>query len=242
MADMLGGSLEEDWQREKAGLRDEQERRRRARGAVGGAAGGNSCRPIGGGGGCRAEAGGRSFSSPAKPFASSQRRQVVVRFKAVATGSQSAQVKVASYGGGIRIGPMMDYVSRDGDLSLENGRGERLQTKADFARLDEEWSPLFQNRTDTATLQVFVWRSRRGSMLSTARISARVSWCQRSLATPAPADSNRTSCSLIASRCLVPAIGGALFSQEWRDALWDKFYTGAPGRQRQSVEQYKIVK
>ena len=26
------------------------------------------------------------------------------------------------------------------------------------------------------------------------------------------------------------------------DALWDRFYTGAPARQRQSVEQYNIVK
>ena len=30
--------------------------------------------------------------------------------------------------------------------------------------------------------------------------------------------------------------------QEWKDTLWAKFYTGAPARQRQSVEQYKIVK
>ena len=31
-------------------------------------------------------------------------------------------------------------------------------------------------------------------------------------------------------------------SREWRDALWGKFFTAAPQRQRQSVEQYKIVK
>ncbi len=43
-------------------------------------------------------------------------------------------------------------------------------------------------------------------------------------------------------QCLVPAFDGALFSLEWRDALWDRFYTAAPKRQRQSVEQYKIVK
>ena len=42
--------------------------------------------------------------------------------------------------------------------------------------------------------------------------------------------------------CLVPAFDGALFSPAWRDALWDKFFTGAPRRLRQSVEQYKIVK
>ncbi|ANP89307.1 RiPP maturation radical SAM C-methyltransferase [Rhizobium leguminosarum] len=44
------------------------------------------------------------------------------------------------------------------------------------------------------------------------------------------------------TNCLVPAFDGALFSLEWREALWARFYTGAPQRQRQSVEQYKIVK
>ncbi len=43
-------------------------------------------------------------------------------------------------------------------------------------------------------------------------------------------------------RCLIPGFDGALFSLEWRDALWDRFYMAAPRRQRQSVEQYKIVK
>jgi hypothetical protein len=40
------------------------------------------------------------------------------------------------------------------------------------------------------------------------------------------------------SRCLVPAFNGAIFSPEWRDALWDKFYTSAPQRLRQSGYQY----
>src|SRR5699024_2934508 len=39
------------------------------------------------------------------------------------------------------------------------------------------------------------------------------------------------------SRCLIPGFDDALFSQEWRDALWDKFYTAAPQRQRRCVEQ-----
>ena len=43
-------------------------------------------------------------------------------------------------------------------------------------------------------------------------------------------------------RCLFPAFGGASFMQEWKDALWDSFYTAAPVRQRQSVERYNIVK
>ncbi len=43
-------------------------------------------------------------------------------------------------------------------------------------------------------------------------------------------------------RCLVPDFDGVLYSQEWKEALWDKFYTAAPRRQRQCVEQYNIVK
>ena len=43
-------------------------------------------------------------------------------------------------------------------------------------------------------------------------------------------------------RCLVPASDCTFLSVEWKDALWDRFYTAAPRRQRRSVEQYKIVK
>jgi 2-methylisocitrate lyase-like PEP mutase family enzyme len=43
-------------------------------------------------------------------------------------------------------------------------------------------------------------------------------------------------------RCFIPSFDGAIFSLDWRDALWDKFFTAVPRRLRQSVEQYKIVK
>jgi hypothetical protein len=46
----------------------------------------------------------------------------------------------------------------------------------------------------------------------------------------------------VATRCLVPAFGGAYFSREWKEALWDRYCTGAPQRQRRSVERYSIVK
>ena len=42
--------------------------------------------------------------------------------------------------------------------------------------------------------------------------------------------------------CIVPAIEGAYFSERQKEALWDRFFTGAPARQRQSVERYNIVK
>ena len=43
-------------------------------------------------------------------------------------------------------------------------------------------------------------------------------------------------------RCLVPAFDGAFLSRDWKEALWGKFYTGAPRRQRRSVERYNMVK
>jgi CspA family cold shock protein len=54
--------------------------------------------------------------------------------------------------------------------------------------------------------------------------------------------SNRGKTSAENLRCLVPDFDGASSSHDSKEALWDKFYTAAPPRRRQSVEQYKIVK
>ena len=43
-------------------------------------------------------------------------------------------------------------------------------------------------------------------------------------------------------RCLIPGFDGAVSSQAWKEALWARFSTAAPRRQRRSVEQYKVVK
>jgi hypothetical protein len=42
--------------------------------------------------------------------------------------------------------------------------------------------------------------------------------------------------------CLIPGFDGALFTSEWKDALWVRFFTGAPPRRRRSVARYSIVK
>jgi len=44
------------------------------------------------------------------------------------------------------------------------------------------------------------------------------------------------------ARCLIPLFDGAIFSSGWKDALWARFSTGAPARQRRRVERYNIVK
>jgi urease gamma subunit len=36
---------------------------------------------------------------------------------------------------------------------------------------------------------------------------------------------------------LIPGFDGAVFSAAWKDALWAKFFTGAPARQRRSVAE-----
>jgi hypothetical protein len=49
-------------------------------------------------------------------------------------------------------------------------------------------------------------------------------------------------CCCRGPRCLVPAFDGANYSRGWKEALWDRYYTAAPQRQRRSVERYNIVK
>ena len=39
-------------------------------------------------------------------------------------------------------------------------------------------------------------------------------------------------------RCLIPWFDGAILSQEWKDALWDKFVTEAPRPRTLSEQQY----
>src|SRR5947199_4492550 len=46
----------------------------------------------------------------------------------------------------------------------------------------------------------------------------------------------------VGTRCSVPLSDGTEFRTIDKDALWDKFYTGAPARLRRSVERYSIVK
>jgi hypothetical protein len=36
---------------------------------------------------------------------------------------------------------------------------------------------------------------------------------------------------------LIPGFDGALFTREWKDALWARFTTAAPQRLRRSVER-----
>jgi putative transposase len=52
----------------------------------------------------------------------------------------------------------------------------------------------------------------------------------------------RTAFTIRALECLIPGFDGASLSSESKDALWARFFMGAPRRQRRSVERYSIVK
>jgi hypothetical protein len=77
------------------------------------------------------------------------------RFEALARGSQPAVVKLASYGGGGRVGAMISYAAREGQLGVENERGERISGKEALTALRGDWEHLFDNRADSRDVAVF---------------------------------------------------------------------------------------
>ena len=40
------------------------------------------------------------------------------------------------------------------------------------------------------------------------------------------------------ARCLIPRFDGAILSLEWKEAVWDRFVTGAPRPRTPSEQQY----
>ncbi|MEY9722148.1 hypothetical protein ABIA22_004702 [Sinorhizobium fredii] len=77
------------------------------------------------------------------------------RLAAVAKGSQPAVVKMASYGGGARVGAMLNYVSRGGELKVEDENGRILEGREDLARIRGDWGHLFQNRAESRDIGSF---------------------------------------------------------------------------------------
>ncbi|WP_376711030.1 LPD7 domain-containing protein [Pseudochrobactrum lubricantis] len=160
------GAFESEWEQRRAALlhelslgssaasRAEEEMRRRLRelqiagGAA--AAGGASVPKM------------RKLSSRAQAFVQSAAnrpiaatRPMETRLAAVAAGSQPAVVKMASYGGGARLGAMVNYVARNGEISVEKENRERLEGREELARLRGEWEPLFQNRAESRDIGTF---------------------------------------------------------------------------------------
>ncbi|MDX0378230.1 conjugal transfer protein TraA [Sinorhizobium meliloti] len=111
---------------------------------------------AGGGGG---SGGGRGSASKGRGAPRAQvtsvARRMEARLAAVAKGSQPAVVKLASYGGGARVGAMLNYVSRSGELKVENENGRILDGREELARIRGDWDHLFQNRAESRDIGSF---------------------------------------------------------------------------------------
>lgn len=82
-------------------------------------------------------------------------RPMRTRFAGLASGSQPAVVKMASFGGGSRLGAMINYVSRNGAVVVENERGDQLRGRDQFSAVGDEWDHLMKNRAESRDIGVF---------------------------------------------------------------------------------------
>ncbi|BCH20129.1 relaxase/mobilization nuclease domain-containing protein [Mesorhizobium sp. L-2-11] len=158
------GAFTSEWEQRRAALlhelslggkrrsaEEEMRRRLKALAELGGGGG------VGGGGGSQP----KMRRTAARPIfavetrAAEASRPIETRLAAVAQGSQPAVVKMASYGGGARVGAMLNYVSRAGELAVENENGERISSREDLARLRGDWNHLFQNRAESRDIGSF---------------------------------------------------------------------------------------
>ena len=149
------GAFTDEWERRKAALLHEMSLGRKGVGEdedeywrrMGGPGG----LTIPGSGKVRAGAHGQGSNGPKGRGA----RPMRARFTGIAKGSQPAVVKLASYGGGVRLGAMLNYVSRAGDVEVEDDRGESIQSRERLSSLRSEWEHLFQNREESRDIGVF---------------------------------------------------------------------------------------
>ncbi|WP_426128606.1 hypothetical protein [Pararhizobium sp. PWRC1-1] len=82
-------------------------------------------------------------------------RPMRARFASLASGSQPAVVKMASFGSGSRLGAMINYVSRNGAVVVENERGDQLIGRDQLAAVGDEWDHLMKNRAESRDIGLF---------------------------------------------------------------------------------------
>jgi type IV secretion system T-DNA border endonuclease VirD2 len=74
------------------------------------------------------------------------------------SGPQAAMIKLASYAAGRRrVGALTDYLSRDGELTVENQLGQKLAGRPALDAELADWEPAFENRApskDVASLVI----------------------------------------------------------------------------------------
>ncbi|MDE3775693.1 conjugal transfer protein TraA, partial [Sinorhizobium meliloti] len=160
------GAFTREWEQRRAallhemssggrGATAEEEMRKRLKqlaqlGAAGGG-GGSSGASLGRGSASKGRAAPRAQAPPATAA-----RTMETRLAAVARGSQPAVVKMASYGGGARVGAMLNYVSRGGELKAENESGRILEGREELVRIRGDWDHLFQNRAESRDIGSFI--------------------------------------------------------------------------------------
>ncbi|THK33478.1 conjugal transfer protein TraA [Ensifer sp. MPMI2T] len=160
------GAFTSEWEQRRAallhemssggrGASAEEEMRKRLKqlAQLGAAGGGGSSGGASGGRGSasKGRAAPRAQATPATTAAG----PMEARLAAIAKGSQPAVVKMASYGGGARVGAMLNYVSRGGELKVENESGRILEGREELARIRGDWDHLFQNRAESRDIGSF---------------------------------------------------------------------------------------
>ena len=77
--------------------------------------------------------------------------------RGLAAGSQAAVVKLASYAaGGVRLGALLKYQSREGDLPLERDDGSFIQGMSEVRELAAEWDVDGDRREPSKDVLYFV--------------------------------------------------------------------------------------
>lgn len=153
------GAFENEWERRRAALlherslgrgKNSEEEERRRRGVV------PTASLVGGGALSGAKRGRRSAGLRAGDGFGAGEPSMRSRFRSLASGSQPAVVKMASFGGGSRLGAMIGYISRNGDVGVENERGEQLRGRNELSTVQDEWDHLMKNRAESRDIGSFV--------------------------------------------------------------------------------------
>ncbi|EPE94082.1 relaxase/mobilization nuclease domain-containing protein [Rhizobium grahamii] len=82
-------------------------------------------------------------------------RPMSTRFTGLASGSQPAVVKLASFAGGGRLGAMARYISRDGEVVIEDQAGDTLAGREKVAGIADDWAHLMGNRAESRDIGCF---------------------------------------------------------------------------------------
>jgi hypothetical protein len=77
------------------------------------------------------------------------------RFEGLATGSQPAVVKMASFGGAGRLGAVVNYISRNGAVAVENELGEEIRGRQALKTLVGGWEPTIKSRAESRDFATF---------------------------------------------------------------------------------------